>query len=154
MNLLLAVALLAASGAFAGQPQHAQTQSVLSKIAYFQFAAVLASMIIFSGIHYTRRVIKTEDRKYLKWALLAAPFLVVRTIYGLISVFDANGNRILTSMWSPLFGSATAFALMALLMEYIALCCFLYLSVHRLRTSGRRMDETESEMQSQPKYVV
>lgn len=153
-NLLIAVALLSASGSFAGQPEHANSQSILSKVAYFQFTAVLVALIAFSWTHYRPSMIKEEDRIYLKWALLASPTLVVRTVYGLISVFDATGGRILTSMWSPLFGSATAFALMALLMEYISLCCFLYLSVHRLRTSRRRVDGEERELQYQPKYVV
>jgi hypothetical protein len=153
-NLLIAVALLSASGSMAGQAEHANTQSVLSKVAYFQFAGILVALIAFSWTHYRPSMIREEDRIYLKWALLASPTLLVRTVYGLISVFDATGNRISTSMWSPLFGSATAFALMALLMEYISLCCFLYLSIHRLQTSRRRMDEMETEMHSQPKYVV
>ena len=60
--------------------------------------------------------------------------LAVRTAYGVIGVFEATGNNILTSMWSPLFGSATAFALMALLPEYIVLAIFIYLGHYRIRT--------------------
>jgi len=61
-------------------------------------------------------------------------FVSIRTVYGLLSVFLASGNHILTSIWSPLFGSAVAFSFMALIPEYIALCIYIYLSVHRLRS--------------------
>jgi len=70
--------------------------------------------------------------------LLAAPPLALRTAYGIISVFEASGNNITTSMWSPLFGSATAFALMALVPEYIVLAIFMYLGHYRIKTCGSR----------------
>jgi hypothetical protein len=39
-----------------------------------------------------------------------------------------------TSMWSSLFGSATAFALMALFPEYIIVCVYIYILRFRVKT--------------------
>jgi hypothetical protein len=73
--------------------------------------------------------------QYVRWALVAAVPLCVRAAYGIIGVAVASGSSILTSDWSPLFGSATAFGLMALLPEYLVLCIYIYLSTYHLRTS-------------------
>jgi hypothetical protein len=70
--------------------------------------------------------------------LLAAAPLAVRTAYGVIGVFEATGKNMLTSMWSSLFGSATAFALMALLPEYMVLAIFMYLGHYRIKTCRSR----------------
>lgn len=83
--------------------------------------------------------------QYLKWGLVASVFISIRTVYGLLSVFLASGNHILTSIWSPLFGSAVAFSFMALIPEYIALCIYIYLSIHRFRTC-RAAELTDTEL--------
>jgi hypothetical protein len=115
----------------------AQIQSILSKVAYFHFTGILISLVTVSAVLYTKGSVRESERKYLKWLLIATPALAVRTIYGLIGVFDAAGDRILVSTWSPLFGSATAFSLMALLPEYIVVCVYLYLGAHRLQSCRR-----------------
>ena len=46
---------------------------------------------------------------------------MVRTAYGLLQVILQTD---LQSKWNPVYGSAVAFALMALLMEYIAMGTF------------------------------
>lgn len=142
INILIAVSLLSTSGGFAGQPEHATLQAVLSKVAYLQFASVLVALTILSStLYFKEKHIKVGDRVYLKWLLIASPAIALRTIYGIISVFDASGGRILTSTWSSLFGSALAFSLMALLPEYIAVCVYLYLGWYRLRTYRGRERE-------------
>jgi hypothetical protein len=45
----------------------------------------------------------------------------------MLGIFEATGANIFTSMWSSLFGSATAFALMALLPEYIIVCIYIHI---------------------------
>ena len=70
----------------------------------------------------------------MKWALVVAIPLCVRAAYGIIGVAVSSGSSFLLSDWSPLFGSATAFGLMALLPEYLALCTYIYLSTYHLRT--------------------
>ena len=42
-----------------------------------------------------------------------------------------------TSKWSPLFGSATAFSLMALLPEFVVLCIFMHIARQRLQAASR-----------------
>lgn len=69
--------------------------------------------------------------------LIAAPFLCTRALFGVIGVFEAAGANVLTSIWSPMFGSALLFSLMALLPEYIVLCVFVYLGIHRVSTAER-----------------
>ena len=60
--------------------------------------------------------------------------MAVRTVYGLLYAFtDSN----LYSIWDPIFGSAVAFALMCLLVEYVALCIYLWLGFHRMRESAQ-----------------
>ena len=49
---------------------------------------------------------------------VACPFLAVRTAYGLLQVQHQEN---IASKWNPLYGSASLFAGMALLMEYITL---------------------------------
>lgn len=62
----------------------------------------------------------------MSFAIIASPFLIVRNVYGLLYAFnDANFD----SFWSPLTGNAAVFAIMALLMEYIALWVYLYIGL-------------------------
>lgn len=58
------------------------------------------------------------------------PTLVIRTAYGLLYTFTSQD---LFSKWNPLFGSAVAFALMALLPEFITLLIYIYLGFNRIR---------------------
>ena len=79
----------------------------------------------------------TIQIKYIKWALASSVPLFIRTAYGLLGAFLATGDNIVTSAWSPLFGSAVAFSLMALLPEYVVLGMYVRLGFHRLRTGSR-----------------
>ena len=56
-------------------------------------------------------------------SLLAAPFIVLRCIYGILGVVYGYSS----TLWSPLFGNVVAFALMGLLCEYIPICIWLYI---------------------------
>jgi hypothetical protein len=80
----------------------------------------------------------------VKWLILAAPFLAVRTAYGILGIFKATGPNMFTSMWSSLFGSATAFALMALVPEYIIVCIYIHILRFRV-TSSKEMSLLLSE---------
>lgn len=64
------------------------------------------------------------------------PPLLLRAVYGLLYSFTASTMSTLNTTWNPLFGSAVAFALMALLPEYIVLITYLYLGFHRKRTAS------------------
>ncbi|KAJ2895890.1 hypothetical protein MKZ38_006046 [Zalerion maritima] len=138
-NIFVAIGLLTVSGALAATPDLAQVQAVLSKIADLQFACVLAALISACCLLYFKMKDEIGDSTmiYLQWILIASPPICVRTAYGLISVFEASGDNMTTSMWSPLFGSALAFSLLALVPEYITLCIYLFLAGHRLRTAKR-----------------
>lgn len=59
----------------------------------------------------------------LRGGLLASPFLIIRTVFGLLEVVFQNSA---TSPFSPVEGNAVAFALMALLPEYIAILTYFY----------------------------
>jgi hypothetical protein len=62
----------------------------------------------------------------------------------MLGMFEATGANMFTSMWSSLFGSATAFALMALLPEYIIVCIYIRVLHFRVRTC-REMDQLLGE---------
>ncbi|KAM7203353.1 hypothetical protein V8F33_002344 [Rhypophila sp. PSN 637] len=146
-NIIIAAALLGTAGGFAGQAEKATTQKTLSIVAYVLFAALVVGLIALCGALYHGNWAKEGDRIYLKGALLASIFICIRTAYGLIGIFEASGANILTSIWSPLFGSAVAFCFMALVPEYIALCVFIYLSVYRLRScKATQLNETDCEL--------
>ncbi|KAK0751624.1 hypothetical protein B0T18DRAFT_387719 [Schizothecium vesticola] len=136
--VLVAAGLLGAAGGYAGNPEFANSQSTLSKAAYGLFsAAILALIASFIGMALNPRRITMAHRLYVKWALFAAIPLCVRAVYGIIGVAVASGNNFFASAWSSLFGSATAFGLMALLPEYVVLGIYLYLSAYHLRSKGK-----------------
>ena len=60
--------------------------------------------------------------KILKGTITAVPFLIIRTTYALLSEFQSSPN----SKWSTLYGSATIFAIMGLLMEYFIVIIYIY----------------------------
>ncbi|KAJ9136617.1 hypothetical protein NKR23_g9747 [Pleurostoma richardsiae] len=61
-NILGAIGLLSASGGLAGQPELAHTQSILSKVAYIQFAGVLAGLIILCLVlRFEKYKVKDDD---------------------------------------------------------------------------------------------
>ncbi|KAK0733038.1 hypothetical protein B0T26DRAFT_745134 [Lasiosphaeria miniovina] len=148
--ILGAVALLSTSGALAGQPDRANTQSRVAKVAYIEFTGIFLALVgMTSVLYFKQSKVKDSDRIYLKWMLIASVFLAVRIVYGLLGVFEPKGDftQVLRSQWNPLFGSAVAFSLMALLPEYLALCCYFKLGFHRLRTYRREdLEEAAPEV--------
>ena len=86
----------------------------------------------------------------IKGTLLAAPFIVIRNIYGHLEVSFENN---LESVWSPVFGNAVAFALMALWMEYIAICIYFYVGYslppdRGVRDGPRDFEQSEGKLES------
>lgn len=71
----------------------------------------------------------------LKATLVAIPFLAVRIAYAYLSVFNAEG---LQSKWDTLYGSVAAYAVMALLMEYIVVVIYLGVGIRipRIKKAG------------------
>ena len=59
----------------------------------------------------------------LRGTLIAAPFIILRCVYGILEVVSGYTS----SVWSPIFGSIPAFVLMALVSEYIPICIWLYI---------------------------
>jgi hypothetical protein len=57
--------------------------------------------------------------------LFAMPFLIVRNVYALISVYSNESD----SQWNSVTGSAAVFACMALLMEYFVVAIYLYIGL-------------------------
>lgn len=123
LGFAAAIVLFVASGAMSGVDNLHNVSRVLSVVGYVVFAVILAVLITMQVFFYFTRQheISHVGRKVLLACLAASPFLIIRTVYGFLStVNQANGGTI----WSPLLGSAVAFALMALLPEYIAICIF------------------------------
>lgn len=137
--IMLATGLLIGAGTLTGNAKKRSLQSALYKIGYFDFLAVLlVALLINLRVSLTQRKrVKYQHLTMAKWLLLASPFLALRTAYGIIGVFEATGARLFTSMWSSLFGSATAFALMALLPEYVVVCIHIYILRCRVRTCSK-----------------
>jgi hypothetical protein len=66
----------------------------------------------------------------------AMPFLIVRNVYALISVYSNESN----SQWNSVTGSAAVFACMALLMEYFVVAIYLYIGLRISRDQPDRDD--------------
>lgn len=77
----------------------------------------------------------------LTGGLAAAPFLIVRCVYGII---EYTRRDWLDSQFNPVFGSAVTFSLMALLMEYIAICIWLVVGYTTPADRGVRAARTGS----------
>ncbi|OBT47296.1 hypothetical protein VE00_02066 [Pseudogymnoascus sp. WSF 3629] len=137
--LFASVLLLSVSGGLYGNPDRAKVQSTLSRVAYFEFAFVLVALFGMAAWLYFVARDKIQDGQaiYIKWLLIASPILCIRTIFGIVSVFEATGKHFLTSIWSPMFGNAVLFSLMALVPEFIVLCIFVYLGHYRYSTADQ-----------------
>ncbi|POR37946.1 Uncharacterized protein TPAR_01857, partial [Tolypocladium paradoxum] len=123
---VIAAALLSAGGALGSQAS-SDTRSIghtLTLAGYIIFAVELVTLIGMQLYFWTRRSeLLQSSHRVLSGSLVASPFIVVRTIYGILEVVFQNDGA---TKWNPVYGSAVAFALMALLMEYIALCLYLF----------------------------
>lgn len=121
LGFAAAIVLFIASGAMSGVENLLHVSRVLSVVGYVVFAVILAVLIAMQlFFRFTRQhEISPVGRKVLLACLSASPFLIIRTVYGFLSTANAANAG---TIWSPLLGSAVAFALMALLPEYIAIC--------------------------------
>ncbi|KAL7936401.1 hypothetical protein V8C35DRAFT_295394 [Trichoderma chlorosporum] len=124
--MLIAVGLLAAGGAVSsgGTPSSATTSRTLSLAGYAVFAAVLVALISMMAFFWKKKqTLLPSSQTVLRNGLLASPFLIVRTTYGLLQVaFQYRDN----TPFDPVVGNAVAFGLMALLPEYIAVLLYIY----------------------------
>lgn len=119
---IAAVILFAAGGGVSSF--NLSLSRILTLVGYVVFAVVLVVLISMQVYFFGKRLSLTESsRKILRANLIASPFLILRTVYGILEVAEQD---VLNTIWSPLFGSAVAFALMALLPEYIAICVWFY----------------------------
>ncbi|KAK6080256.1 hypothetical protein SCUP515_03681 [Seiridium cupressi] len=139
INIFIAIGLLVAGGSLAGDSQNAVASRALGLAGYFNFLSILMALVWLLVYLYRNKnefTIK-GDYIYVQWALYSMPLLILRAVYGLLYSFTASTMDTITTTWNPLFGSAVAFALMALLPEYIVLGVYTYLGFHRKRTACR-----------------
>lgn len=117
LTFIAAILLLAAGGGTASVS--ASISRALTLAGYVVFAVELLLLTAMQGWFFrARHTLLPSSRRVLLGTLAACPFLVVRTAFGLLEVAEQSRAR---SLWNPLTGSAVAFALMALLPEYVVL---------------------------------
>ncbi|KAH8666962.1 hypothetical protein BX600DRAFT_462958 [Xylariales sp. PMI_506] len=133
--VVIAACLLAAGGALEGSSDATVVAGRdLSEAGYIVLAASILAIfwVLFELQRAVRRGDTTLDTVYMRGACISIPFLVVRAIYGIIYAFTSDD---MTSVWNPLYGNTVAFALMALLPEYIILCIFIHMGFYRIRSN-------------------
>jgi hypothetical protein len=74
------------------------------------------------------------------------PFFVIRLLYALFSIFATSNTE-----WSPLRGSIAPFVIMALLMEYIVVCIYIFTGLH---VPAGRNDPTDDCTTDQEQIVA
>ena len=174
--LLLATGFLIGAGTMTGNGQMTSWQPVLYKIGYFSLLCVFGFSVLLSfkinqmqkqkaqSTHLTVSGLTTSpnpesslsysilepnlNSQITKWLLLASPLLAVRIAYGFLGIFEATGTKMFSSIWSPLFGSPAALALMCLLPEYIAICFYLYILQYRVRTSKKAKRSSPGDLRN------
>ncbi|KAK1246021.1 hypothetical protein MKX07_005090 [Trichoderma sp. CBMAI-0711] len=130
--LAIAICLLVAGGAISSfdTPFEIYLSRTLTLVGYIVFAAMHVVLIFFMGFYWRRKdTLLPSSRicplttKILRGGLLAAPFLIIRTVFGLLEVALQDS---VSSPFNPVTGNAVAFALMALLPEYVVVLAHLY----------------------------
>ncbi|KAK2598012.1 hypothetical protein QQS21_005849 [Conoideocrella luteorostrata] len=126
-----AVGLLGAGGGIGSQddagPRH--TGHLLTLIGYIVFAVELMVLTLMQIYYYTRKAnLLHSGHQVLRGALLASPFIAVRTVYGII---EAAHSQDVATIWNPVYGSPETssivlFVFMALVVEYVALIIYLW----------------------------
>ncbi|KIE04036.1 hypothetical protein MAJ_00567, partial [Metarhizium majus ARSEF 297] len=100
-----AIALLGAGGGIGSQPDpdlvHTGHNLVLA--GYIVFAAELVALTLMQVYYHARKSSpQPSGHQVLRGALLASPFIMVRTVYGLIESAHAQETRTLgTRVWLP-----------------------------------------------------
>ncbi|EGR45355.1 uncharacterized protein TRIREDRAFT_111250 [Trichoderma reesei QM6a] len=125
--LAIAICLLVAGGAISSfdTPFEIYLSRTLTFVGYVVFAAMHVVLIAFMGFYWRRKkdTLLPSSRIVLRGGLLAAPFLIIRTVFGLLEVALQDSA---SSPFNPVTGNAVAFALMALLPEYVVVLAHLY----------------------------
>jgi putative Mn2+ efflux pump MntP len=107
---------------------------IFQLLGYGFFALILLGLLArqVSFLRKSHELIPSS-RTLVTGALVAAPFLVVRNVYGLLYygtnyyTLDSNGQYTAhQSLWNPITGNHVAFALMGLLSEYVSICIYFY----------------------------
>lgn len=119
--IVAATALLGAGGGLAStQPAVAHD---LTLAGYILFAVELLFLFAVQTHSFlARQSLLPSSRRVLTSAMAAFPFLMLRTVYGLLQIVDQEKTA--DSVWNPLTGSAVGFALMALLPEFVVLAAW------------------------------
>ncbi|KAJ3497550.1 hypothetical protein NLG97_g1811 [Lecanicillium saksenae] len=146
ITFVAAILLLAAGGGTSAVS--ARVSRSLTLAGYVVFAVELALLTGMQVLFFQRRdrdALLPSSRRVLTAALAAAPLLAVRTAYGLLEVAE-QGNA--DSLWNPLTGSPVAFALMALLPEYIVLVGWVIMgfSIPPRREVGQSLDGEQAKV--------
>ncbi|KAK3056265.1 hypothetical protein LTR09_002772 [Extremus antarcticus] len=155
LSFIPAVALLSTGGGLiSSSPTLGRTLALVGYVVFAVILCVLVAMkLYFLTLRSTLlpssrkagRPISPSQGRIFTGGLAAAPFLIVRNLYGILEYTKKNWA---TSEWSPVFGSAVTFAFMALLMEYVAICMWLYVGYtippdRGARSAGQRDVETK-----------
>ncbi|KAH8655769.1 hypothetical protein BX600DRAFT_470293 [Xylariales sp. PMI_506] len=144
--IAVAVCHLAVGGGLGGNPTTALTGRGFTIAGYVMLAAAIVFLmwILVDLQRAARENNAVLDTFYLYGAWTSMPFLMVRSVYGIIYAIDAVN---IESMWNPLFGNSEVFAIMALLPEYIVLCIFICMGFHRMTTGPASRASTEPQLE-------
>ncbi|KAL7955787.1 hypothetical protein V8C34DRAFT_290715 [Trichoderma compactum] len=124
--IFVAIGLLSAGGGVSsiGTPSAMNTSRTLTLVGYIVFAVMLAVLISIMAFFWRKKhTLLPSSQTVLRGGLLASPFLIIRTIFGLLEVALQDSA---TSPFNPIEGNAVAFGLMALLPEYIVVLTYIY----------------------------
>ncbi|TFB02663.1 hypothetical protein CCMA1212_005444 [Trichoderma ghanense] len=125
-TIAAAICLLAAGGGISSldTPFGMHLSRTLTLVGYIVFAVMHIVLIGIMGFYWRRRkTLLPSSRIVLRGGLLASPFLITRTIFGLLEVALQDDS---SSPFNPVVGNAVAFALMALLPEYVVVLVYLH----------------------------
>ncbi|PTB65666.1 hypothetical protein BBK36DRAFT_1121231 [Trichoderma citrinoviride] len=128
-TIIIAIGLLAAGGGISslGTPSATHLSRTLTLVGYIVFAVMHAALVAIMSFFYRRRkdTLVPSSRTIIRAGLLASPFLLTRTIFGLLQVARQNDSSS-SPFFNPVVGNAAAFGLMALLPEYVVVLAYMY----------------------------
>ncbi|KAM3559288.1 hypothetical protein MY1884_003538 [Beauveria asiatica] len=152
LRLLFLVAILLLVGGSGSASVNAHLSRALTLAGYAVFALELLLLtatqlwVFYFSTRHRAAPLLPSSRRVLAATLAAFPLLAVRTAYGLLEVArqggGGGGGGEPASAWNPLTGSALAFALMALLPEYVVLVGWVFVgyAIPARREVGRGME--------------
>ncbi|KAM3443776.1 hypothetical protein MY4824_000224 [Beauveria thailandica] len=151
LRLLFLVAILLLVGGSSTASVNAHLSRALTLAGYAVFALELLLLtatqlwVFYSSTRHRAAPLLPSSRRVLAATLAASPLLAVRTAYGLLEVArqgGGGGGGEPGSAWNPLTGSALAFALMALVPEYVVLVGWVFVgyAIPARREVGCRME--------------